>query len=92
MISKTSLVRCPWCEKENTVEKWNDGTFAQCTNREMKRDFMPMTNEKAFKKNSVSFYVCPNCGKWTRGSQLLLIRGQNNSNNELSAEPLIKIK
>ena len=52
MLDKNNLVVCPWCGHSNTIEKWNSDTYKQCTNREMKRDFIQMTNEKAFKRNS----------------------------------------
>lgn len=80
MIDKNASVKCPWCSADTNIIKWNDLTYSQCINREMKRDFIPITNEKVFKNGSVSFYMCPKCSKWSRGSQLILIRPQSTSN------------
>lgn len=90
MLDKNTLVVCPWCGHSNTIEKWNSGTYLQCTNREMKRDFIQMTNEKAFKRNSKSFYMCPSCSKWTRGNQLSIVTNNNKNVERLGGEPLIK--
>ena len=91
MLSRDSIVRCPWCDKTSTLGEWNDNTYAQCTNREMKRDFMPLMDERAFKKNSVSFYMCPLCKKWSRGSKLVLKTNRNNKIDELGGCNLVEI-
>lgn len=73
-VSRNDKIRCGWCYKESTVGEWNDLTYSQCTNREMKRLFQPLMDKRAFNRNSVSFYQCPLCGKWLRGNQLTLIK------------------
>lgn len=76
MINLTERVRCPWCYKVHTVEEWDNNTYAQCTNRQMKRAYTHLTNEKAFKRVSDtqdSFFLCPSCNKWSRGSQLAIV-------------------
>lgn len=73
MLSRNLAVKCSWCGKDSTLGEWNDTTYARCTNREMKRAFVQLTDKRAFLRKTDSFYLCPICGKWSRGSQLRII-------------------
>lgn len=73
MISRNEKISCGWCGKVSTLGEWNDLTYSRCTNREMKRAFTQLTNEKAFLRKSDTFYECPECHKWSRGSQLSIV-------------------
>jgi len=70
MLDGNLIVRCGWCGEGNKLIEWNDLTFSKCVNREMKRAFTPLTDKKAFSEKSNTFYLCPKCNKWSRGSQL----------------------
>jgi hypothetical protein len=59
--------------KTSSLGEWNDLTYSKCTNREMKRAFTQLTSEKAFLRKSDTFYLCPKCEKWSRGSQLSIV-------------------
>jgi len=73
MIERNEKVKCGWCNERSTLGEWNDLTYSKCTNREMKRAFTQLTNEKAFLRKSDTFYICPKCFKWSRGSQLSIV-------------------
>jgi hypothetical protein len=59
--------------KTSSLGEWNDLTYSKCTNREMKRALTQLTSEKAFLRKSDTFYLCPKCEKWSRGSQLSIV-------------------
>ena len=73
MIDRNEHVRCSWCYGVSPLGDWTDLTYSQCTNREMKRAFTPLMQEKAFMRKSDTYYMCPKCGKWSRGSQLRIV-------------------
>jgi uncharacterized C2H2 Zn-finger protein len=39
----------------------------------MRKDYKHLYNEKVFKRNSGSFYKCPNCNKWVQGDNLYIM-------------------
>lgn len=85
-LSRNEKVRCGWCFDTSNLGEWSDLTYSECRNREMKRLFVPLTERGAFKRNSKSFYKCPKCGKWLRGSQLKIIRSNDKSLESLGGE------
>lgn len=90
MISREEHVMCPWCYESNKLGEWNDNTYAQCKNREQRRDFVELTNEKVFGKNSTAFFLCPSCGKWSRGNHLRLVDTNESNLLNLGGKNLIK--
>lgn len=88
-IDRKEKVRCNWCFKVSTIAEWNDLTYSKCTNREMKRDFTPLSDSKAFLRNSDTFYICPCCNKWSRGSQLKIVDTDNKALLKLGGESVI---
>lgn len=90
ILDKEAKIQCQWCGKEDTLKKWNDTTYEQCKNREMKRLYMSVTDTRAYAKNSGKFYKCPNCGQWLKGSQLI-INSTNISLSKLGREPIIQL-
>lgn len=76
-ISKQESIRCGWCGEKSKLGEWNDLTYSKCTNREMKRAFTNLTDSKAFLRKSDTFYICPKCSKWSRGSQLSIVDTDN---------------
>lgn len=84
-------VVCGWCGKKSHLGTWNDLTYSRCTNREMKRAFTPLTERKAFLRKSDTFYVCPLCGKWSRGSQLRITNTNDKSLLSLGGESVMSI-
>ena len=85
-LSRNEDVICGWCGAINTLGKWSDLTYSKCTNREMKRAFQPLTDSKAFMKNTKSYYICPDCGKWSKGSQLKIINSDNDEVSKLGGD------
>jgi hypothetical protein len=77
MIGRHEKVKCDWCRKTSELGEWNDLTWSRCTNREMKRAYTPLTEERAFLKKSDTFYECPKCHKWSRGCQLRIVDTDN---------------
>lgn len=88
MISRNEKIRCGWCSAVNSLGEWNDLTYSKCTSRQMKRAFTQLTEEKAFLRKSDTFYLCPSCGKWSRGSQLSIIDSDNPKLMRLGGEPV----
>lgn len=85
-ISRNEKVRCAWCFKDSSLGEWNDLTFNRCTNREMKRDFTQLSDSKAFLHKSNTFYLCPKCNTWSRGSQLKIVDTDNEALKRLGGE------
>lgn len=72
MISREEQVKCPRCSRVSSLGAWDDKTYGMCTSREMRRAFKSLTNEKSFKQSADTFYICPKCNSWSRGSQLII--------------------
>ena len=89
MLSRNLDVKCSWCGKVSALGVWNDNTYARCTNREMKRAFIPLTEKRAFLRKSDSFYVCPCCDKWSRGSQLRVVHTDDPALLKLGGESVM---
>lgn len=89
MISRKEQVMCSWCGNKSQLGEWNDLTYSKCTNREMKRAFTQLTDERAFLKKSDTFYICPVCKKWSRGSQLRIVDTEDKKLLKLGREPVI---
>ena len=92
MVPVNSIVRCPWCMGENTLQNWEDTTKAECTSRETRRAYRSLTNESVWKKESKNFYKCPNCNQWSRGNKLKIIRPSDKRLDELGGESLFEIR
>ena len=90
MIDRNEHVRCSWCYGVSPLGDWNDLTYSQCTNREMKRAFRSLKNRQVWGKESKNFYKCPNCANWSRGNKLRVI-SDNAELSKLGNEPLFKI-
>jgi hypothetical protein len=89
-IGRDNQVKCGWCFNKHKLEEWNDLTYEKCTNREMKRAFTNLSEERAFLKSSNTFYLCPSCGKWNRGSQLSIVDTNDKRLLRLGGESVIK--
>ena len=76
MTNNNSQIRCTWCGKKSSLKQWDDLTYSQCTNREMKRAYTKLTDKKAFLYKSDTFYMCPKCKKWSRGSNLKILENE----------------
>lgn len=91
MLSQTEKVCCGWCDKASLARDWNDVTFKECKSREMRREYTPIFNEKAFLRQSNTFYKCPICGRWLRGCQLRIVETDNPHLLKLGGESIIQI-
>lgn len=72
-ISRNEKVLCGWCLKTSSLGEWDDLTYSKCVNREMKRAYTKLSDEKAFLRKSDTFYLCPVCGQWSRGCKLKIV-------------------
>lgn len=88
MIANSEIVLCPWCGNESTLEDWDKQTYSQCKNRDMRRSYIHLENEKVWMKDSTNFYMCPDCGNWVRGNKLKL---RNENLSHLGGQPIIEI-
>lgn len=85
-------MKCQWCNGVAEAEKWNSVTHSECTSREMKRAFRDIYKTSVWLKSSDHFYKCPNCGTWSRGSQLVLLNSKGEVIRGLGCEPIMTIK
>jgi hypothetical protein len=92
MINRHEHVKCDWCGKKSELGEWNDLTYSRCRNREMKRAFTQLTEERAFFKKSDTFYECPVCHKWSRGCQLRIVDTDNPKLLRLGGESRMSAK
>lgn len=79
-INRNEDIKCPRCARLSKLGEWDDLTYSRCKSREMRRSFVHLEQPKAFRHSSDTFYLCPKCGLWSRGSQLSII----SDNRELS--------
>lgn len=91
MISKCEQAICPWCGHVHTIEEWDNETFLKCKNREMKRAYTHLYEEKAFFHKSNTFYICGYCKKWSRGSQLRIVNTTDEKLLKLGGEPIVTV-
>lgn len=91
VLKEDTHIKCSWCDGVSNAKDWNDETFAHCVSREMRRKFVPIYNEKVFRKNTQYYYKCPLCGKWSKGSQLSIVDTDDKKLLKLGGEPIIKI-
>lgn len=90
MLDKLTMIRCGWCGSKDTAVNWDKLTYSECKSREMRRLYTPIFKEKTFNRNADTFYKCPNCGTWSRGSQLAIVDTKDKRLLKLGREPLIK--
>ena len=88
-ISKDSKVKCQWCTGVDSAESWNTTTYNECTSREMRRAYKNIYIKSVWLKNSDHFYKCPNCGRWSRGSQLILLDNNDSIVKGLGCQPVM---
>lgn len=69
-IKPDTMMTCAYCFEESTAKQWNDTSFAQCTNREMKRSFTQLDDTKALLPKSNTYYMCPKCRNWNKSNLL----------------------
>lgn len=91
MLSEDIMILCQWCGNKSTAKEWNDNTYAECKSREMRRKYTPIYKERTFKRGANTFYKCPSCGTWSRGSQLKIADMNNKDLLGLGGEPIIKV-
>lgn len=60
--------KCPKCGKVHSSEEWNSKTLELCTNRALRRKYVPI--EKAGDRN---WYKCPECGSQNRRKDITVV-------------------
>ena len=89
MLGGDLHIRCGWCGDVSDLKEWNDLTYSKCVNREMKRAFTPLMTERAFNSKSDTFYLCPQCEKWSRGCQLSIVDTDDTKLLRLGGKPVM---
>ena len=89
-LSETDKIKCQWCNETANLDNWEQSTYRECKSREMKRKYTSLYDVRAFKHTSKTFYKCPCCGKWLRGSQLTITDAKNSEHLKLGGESIIK--
>lgn len=89
MLNNKLHIMCGWCGKHSELVDWNAITYEKCTNREMKRAYTQLSNERAFDKKSDTFYMCPKCEKWSRGCQLKIVDTDDERLKRLGNVPVV---
>lgn len=72
-LNRDARIACPWCQETSTVGETDDESFAQCRNREMRREYTHMMNSKSMRADTQVYFKCPKCGRWAQGNQFILI-------------------
>lgn len=85
-------VMCPWCRVVSKLSVWDDVTFSECINREMKRSYMSLRDTNAWKHGSNHFYKCPSCEQWSRGSKLKIVHTEDKELEALGGESLLNVE
>ena len=88
MLDTNLTIRCPWCNKSSTLGAWDTVTFGKCSTREMKRAFRSLTKEGTWLKNSNKYFMCPDCNRWLKASQLILVT-DDKALKKFGGEPVI---
>ena len=91
-ISLKEKIKCQWCNKKSTLEDWENNTYKECINREMKRAYTHLYEKRAFIKSTDSYYKCPQCGKWLAGSELIIVDSNNKKLEKLGRQSIICIE
>ena len=91
MIAKTVKIKCGWCESKSTAEEWEDTTYAECTCREQRRTYTSIYLERAFNKNGDTYYKCPKCSMWSRGSQLRITDTEDSKLLRLGGDDIVSL-
>lgn len=90
MLKEDNMIQCGWCKQKKEASKWEEITKAECKSREMRRAYTSVLNEKTFKRESNTFYKCPECGQWSRGCQLKIVDTDDERLLKLGGQPIIK--
>lgn len=69
-IRTSDVILCNKCDKASKVSDWDLKTFNECTTREMRREFIGLTDARAYQKSSDTWYMCPCCNEYTEGYKL----------------------
>ena len=84
-------VKCPWCLRDSKLKDWDDHTYAQCTNRDMKRSFMHLNSDKTWLDSSDAYFKCPLCKQWTKSTKLSIINTDDEFLKKLGGKPLLEV-
>lgn len=90
MLDGSINIKCQWCGVYSTIDEANELTYSKCINREMKRAYTDLHKKKAFLRDTQAYYVCPNCGRWFKGSQWV-IESDDPEISKLGGEPIISL-
>lgn len=91
MLDERQNIKCPWCDGKSTAKEWDDNTYSECTSRAMRRAYTPIYKESTFRRGAGTFYKCPKCELWSRGSQLAIVDTDDKRLLRLGREPVIWI-
>ena len=84
-------IECQWCGEIHTAEEWSEYSLAQCSNRQMRRDFKPLEDVSIYNKKSDVYYKCKSCGNWSGGWQLTIANTEDEELRRLGGGLLASI-
>lgn len=73
MLPDDLLLLCEECGDERTLKEWADATIGRCLTRAMRRDYRDMRDSDNWKHTKERYYDCPNCGKHTKASTIVVL-------------------
>lgn len=83
MLRTSLIIKCQYCKKSNTLDDWNKLSKKMCINREMRKSYTELTDKRVFTGKKEAYYICPSCGKWSKGDELIVYDEDNNRLNYL---------
>jgi hypothetical protein len=88
-VPESAIIKCAKCGAKSSLRVWNDNTFKHCLNRQMKRAFKHLTDDKSYLRKSDTWYKCPICSMWMRGCNLHIIAEDKSPLSRLGRESVL---
>lgn len=73
-IGVEDTIECKKCKKISKASDWDMKTFMDCNTREMRRDYIGLSDSRAYKKSTGTWYKCPCCEEYSAGYTLKIER------------------
>jgi hypothetical protein len=90
-IYSDDVFKCQYCGAPNKAITWDTETFRSCRSRIEKREFQHLNNSIAIEKDNDTYYKCPRCKKWSKGSQLVVVKARIEEVKHIKRDSIIEI-
>ena len=70
-IDKRTKMACWCCKKSASLDVWDDSTLKEANCIEAIRDYVSLTDPRAYTIEEDTVYKCPNCGAWVEGAKIV---------------------